>query len=74
MTPQDVLVVTVLAIAAVAITLVDLLLCARRKRRSVSPSNTTRSGVPAPSREGAARRESVRRRLAALRTGGNDDE
>lgn len=72
MTEQEVLLVVGLASLALAITLGDLLLSLVRHRRRAAllraPSPAAGAG-PGEEAEAAARRESIRRRLAAIEAG-----
>lgn len=74
MTDQDILLVVVLASSAVVITLADLLFSLWRHcraRRARASDNGPRFASPGDA-AAAARREAIRRRLAAIQSAGGE--
>lgn len=75
MTDQDILLVAVLASSAVIITLADLLFslwCHCRRARRARSSGDGAGFVSPGDAAAAARREAIRRRLAAIQSSGDE--
>lgn len=73
MSPWEILLIASLALSAIAITVGDLLVSYRRHRRPVVPSQAPVPTVePQVADDEVARREAIRRRLAAIQAAGEE--